>query len=271
MSRARRIVAWAAALTLPAVVGLAACSTTRPHEPDASSVTKPATTTLVRPATATPAPRTVGPATTAGPGVGTVTALTRTDAIGHGDWQPIDLPDGDAAVRLVADGDLVLIGGQRPDSRPTLYAVVADRPQPIAVRPAASSPYAAVARWQSLALRERHLTAVGGAHGGAHANTRWTTWEADLSTSPTRGTLTETPQSFWTFGGWEAGGLVDAVATSRGVFIVGAWNGTTGLDIAVWHQDGPRWQRRDSAGTALASGPAALMGASAAASTGREC
>lgn len=178
------------------------------------------------------------------------------------------MPDGVEPVRLAAEGDRVVVGGQGSDSRPTMNVMVAGELRSLAVRPDASSPYAALARWRSLALLDARLTAIGGASGGAHANTRWTTWDADLSGDPGRANVIEWPQAFWTFGGWEAGGLVDAVATSQGRFLVGAWTGTTGLDIAVWHEDGRRWARDDSAGTPLVSTPTALAGATAATSTG---
>ena len=66
-------------------------------------------------------------------------------------------------------------------------------------------------------------------HGGAHANPRWTVWAG----SPQR--LDEYPQTFETFGGQSAGGLLDIVFTSDGPVIAGSWAAMEGgLDTAVW-------------------------------------
>lgn len=214
-----------------------------------------------------------GPAAcTAGPAVPPVPP-SHTPAVGPR-WEPVALSPGVAPIRLAAQGDRLLVGGQRvTDSAPTLDLVDSSvdssvdhgSPAHLRVAPDPASPYAAVARWQSMALAAGRLTAIGGAPGGAHANTRWTVWDADFGTDWRRAVLTERPQNFWTFGGWEAGGLVDAVATADGPLLVGAWNGIVGLDIAIYHRRGLRWERAESAGTPLASTRTDLVGAAAAA------
>lgn len=99
------------------------------------------------------------------------------------------------------------------------------------------------------------VIAIGAANGGAHFNSRWTTWRG------TTAGIEELPQSFDTFGGWGAGDLADAVITSAGDAIVGTWGGAkTGLDGAVWLSSGQVWTRQDPAGTALQSTPELLVG-----------
>jgi hypothetical protein len=117
------------------------------------------------------------------------------------------------------------------------------------------SGYAFGARWQSVASDGTRVIAIGAANGGAHSNSRWTTW------SGTTAGIEELPQSFDTFGGWGAGDLVDVVVTSAGEAIVGTWGGAkAGLDGAVWLSSGPVWTRQNSAGTALQSTPQLLVG-----------
>src|ERR1035437_3951278 len=108
------------------------------------------------------------------------------------------------------------------------------------------SGYAFEARWQSVASDGTRVIAIGAANGGAHFNSRWTTW------SGTTAGIEELPQSFDTFGGWGASDLADAVITSAGDAIVGTWGGAkTGLGGAVWLSSGQVWTRQDPAGTAL--------------------
>ena len=88
------------------------------------------------------------------------------------------------------------------------------------------------------------VIAIGGANGGAHANVRWTTWAG------TAAGVVELPQSFYTFGGWGAGDLVEAVVTPSGDALVGSWGGArAGLDTAVWTFADRTWTRQDPAGT----------------------
>jgi hypothetical protein len=120
--------------------------------------------------------------------------------------------------------------------------------RPVPLHP--HSPYAKVADLVSLAARGGEVVALGVAHGGAHANFRWTVWSGSTSS------LDDDPQTFETFGGQSAGGLLDIVFTSEGAEIAGTWAAPEGgLDAAVWLPRGHRWVRQDSTGTALANTP----------------
>ena len=121
--------------------------------------------------------------------------------------------------------------------------------------PQPAVPYAPVARWYSVATDGTRIIAIGGANGGAHANVRWTTW------SGTPAGVDELLQSFYAFGGWGAGELVDAVITPGGDALVGSWGGAkAGLDAAVWTFADRVWTRQDPAGTALESTATVLVG-----------
>jgi hypothetical protein len=65
--------------------------------------------------------------------------------------------------------------------------------------------------------------------------------------------IAEFPQGFNTFGGPQAGDLVDVVAPASDPVVVGTWSSEHGLDGAVWLVAGETWVRQPSAGTVLAS------------------
>ena len=163
--------------------------------------------------------------------------------------RPTDLPAGLQPSTLVVDGDRLVVAGHRgttaADRRPAMAVLDSGGARSIALTP--REPYAEVADIFSVAADGTGLQTLGVAHGGAHANPRWTTW------SGTTSGVVDHPQVFWTFGGEEAGILVAIVATPAGPRIVGSWQGRTALDIAVWRPDGERWTRLDSAGTPLAN------------------
>lgn len=179
-------------------------------------------------------------------------------------WSRVVLPQDVEPVTLAASGSGVLVGGYA--------ATAAVRPRMLLVAPDGSrsaipliphSSYAAEARWESIASDGRRVIAVGGAPGGAHSNTRWTTWTGN------RAGLAESPQPFDTFGGWGAGDLLGPVLTSAGPVIAGSWAGArSGLDAAIWLPAGDRWRRASSAGTALESTPTLQVGPRAVTSTG---
>jgi hypothetical protein len=167
------------------------------------------------------------------------------------DWTAVALPTGLNPSSLAVAGESVLVGGRSTtgDERPGLVTVAADGAvTPLALTP--TSPYAKIADLASLATDGRTVYALGKAHGGAHSNFRWTTWQGS-----TTGGLAETAQSFYTFGGWGAGGLLDVVLTSDGPAIAGSWSSPdgAGLDAAVWSLDGKTWKRQESTGSALAN------------------
>ena len=174
-------------------------------------------------------------------------------------WAPVALPAGVEVRTLTTMGDRLLVGGLQagatPDTpSPVMLAIDAAGAQtPVPLKP--RSPYAPLARWYSVATDGTRIVAIGGANGGAHANVRWTTWAG------TAAGVDELPQSFYAFGGWGAGDLVDAVITPAGDALVGSWGGAkAGLDAAVWTFADRTWTRQDSAGTALESTSALLVG-----------
>jgi hypothetical protein len=164
-------------------------------------------------------------------------------------WTRIALPESFAASSLAAASGNLLVGGRasKGGDHPELVTVDASSTaRPVSLHPI--SPYAKVADLASLAAAGDHVFAIGAAHGGAHANFRWTVWVGSSHR------LNEYPQTFETFGGQSAGGLLDIVTTSEGPVIAGTWAASAGgLDTAVWLPEGRKWVRQESAGTALAN------------------
>ena len=165
------------------------------------------------------------------------------------DLRPIDLPAGLQPSTLAVDVDRLVVAGHlgttAANRRPAMAVLDARGSRSIPLTP--HEPYAAVADIFSVATVGTGLQTLGVAHGGAHANPRWTTWGGTTSS------VVDHPQVFWTFGGEEAGILVAIVATPAGPRIVGSWQGKGALDIAIWRPDGEKWTRLDSAGTPLAN------------------
>jgi hypothetical protein len=172
-----------------------------------------------------------------------------TETVRELSWSQIALPESVAASSLTSIADDLLVGGRASagGDHPALLVVdPAGSARPVPLQP--NSPYAKVADLVSLAAGGNKVVALGAAHGGAHANFRWTVWAG----SPER--LDDYPQTFETFGGQSAGGLLDIVYTSDGPAIAGSWAAPEGgLDAAVWLSRGERWIRQNSAGTALAN------------------
>jgi hypothetical protein len=166
------------------------------------------------------------------------------------DWVAVDLPNSMSPRSLTTAGPDLLVGGRSSveGHHPVLAAVTGDgtaRTVPLKPR----SPYAKVADLVSLDAEGTEVLALGAAHGGAHSNVRWTVW---------RGTpegLVEHPQTFETFGGPSAGGLINVVLTADGPVIAGTWSATSGkgLDAAIWLPDGETWVRQPSDGTTLSN------------------
>lgn len=174
------------------------------------------------------------------------------------------LPRGVEPVTLTASGPTLLVGGYAPTGKvkPRLLRI-APGGSGSEVRLVPHTGYAFEARWQSIASDGDRIIAVGGAPGGAHSNTRWTTWAG------TNAGVTEIPQPFDTFGGWGAGDVIGPVLTSAGPVIAGFWQGVrSGLDAAIWLPAGDRWVRQSSAGSALESTPELQVGPRSATSTG---
>jgi len=165
-------------------------------------------------------------------------------------WTRITLAEDIAPSSLAPAGSSLLVGGRvsMGGNHPVLFHVGATGVvRPVPLRP--TSPYAKVADLSSLASDGTQVFAIGEAHGGAHANFRWTSWSGSVQA------LTEHPQTFETFGGISAGALLDIVVTTDGPVIAGSWSAADarGLDAAIWLPRGQTWQRQESAGGALAN------------------
>ncbi|HTF39725.1 MAG TPA: hypothetical protein VK754_03920 [Propionibacteriaceae bacterium] len=164
-------------------------------------------------------------------------------------WSRIALPESVAASSLAPAPEVLLVAGRASSGRghPALFAVDASgNTHAVALHP--NSPYAMVADLVSVAAHGTEVVALGGKHGGAHANVRWTVWTGS------RQGLDEYPQPFETFGGQSAGGLLGIVIASDGPVIAGTWAANEGgLNAAVWLPTGRRWLRQESDGTALAN------------------
>jgi hypothetical protein len=179
-------------------------------------------------------------------------------------WSRIALPESVAASSLAPAAKTLLVGGRATSEgdQPVLFVVEASgSTRSVSLHP--NSPYAKVADLVSVAVDGDEVVAIGAAHGGAHANFRWTVWAGFTQR------LDEYPQTFETFGGQSAGGLLDIVSTSDGPAIAGTWASREGGDdTAVWLSRGQRWIRQDSAGTALANTPQIQGGPRAATAAG---
>ena len=160
-------------------------------------------------------------------------------------WHSIGLPDGMVPATLTSDHDVLFIGGSRTTggtTSPALAALSLDQstaePAPIRLTP--RTPYGKVAELTSIDAHDGTISAVGVARGGAHSNPRWTVWTG------TRHEVVDRPQTFETFGGWDAGALLGVAVDARGPLVAGTWQGPHGLDGAAWRAKGERWVRQSS-------------------------
>ena len=165
-------------------------------------------------------------------------------------WQAVGLPGGMTPSTVQVIGDALVVGGfvgSGVDRTPALArgAVGSRDPDLASVPLTPATPYGKVADLVSVTGNGSQLVALGAARGGAHANFRWTVWTGSASR------LVDRPQAFETFGGQEAGGLLDAGWDRQGPLIVGTWQGRRGLDGALWRPTGERWVRQPA--------PAALV------------
>lgn len=175
-------------------------------------------------------------------------------------WRAMGLGKVTPSTLLVTGDDLWVAGftGSGQERAPALSVIQVGGPDTPGVRmepPQGQSPYAKLADLFSLAADGKQLIGIGVAHGGAHANPRWSTWNLTTAPDPIPsatpgpvnpeppGTtqLIEQPQLFWTFGGEEAGGLIGAAWDAKGPMIVGTWQGKAGLDGAIWRRTGDTW------------------------------
>lgn len=161
----------------------------------------------------------------------------------------VELPRGSVPVVLAVAGDAVLVGVRR-DGQPLVPGLLRRGSDGTVskVPVQAVTPYGVLAAWRSIASDGDRVVALGGERGGAHGHVRWSVWSGSVAG------LGEQRQGFSTFGGYEAGDLVDVVLTPAGPALVGGWaSATLGFDVAVWTLSGDTWTRQSSAGTALES------------------
>ena len=100
-----------------------------------------------------------------------------TETVRELSWSRIALPESVAASSLAATSEALLVGGRASSGgdHPVLFVVDASGvAAPVPLHP--NSPYAKVADLVSVAARGDEVVALGAAHGGAHANFRWTVW-----------------------------------------------------------------------------------------------
>ncbi|NNG21199.1 hypothetical protein HJ590_16880 [Naumannella sp. ID2617S] len=195
-----------------------------------------------------------------------VACTPRPDPAPSSAWQRIEV-GGVSPDSLATAGTEVLVGGQTvavEQTRPRLLSLRDGRVSEVSLRSA--TPYGEVAEPVQIAAVGDRIHLLGTARGGAHGNPRWSTWSGDA------GAVVEHEQVFWVFGGHESGTMVALVAGSAGPVVVGSWAGERGMDVALWTagQDGTRWERRESAGTDLASTTTRQYEAHGAAGSGGE-
>lgn len=165
-------------------------------------------------------------------------------------WSRIDLPAGLQVDALAAEPGHAVVAGRVGDgdsARSVVLEVASDDHISAVrvvstVRVEAHTTYGRGTRWASLALSGGALRAIGSRAGGAHLIPRWTVWSGRLD-APAQ--LEEQVQTFETFGGPAAGGLVEVVAGGSHAAILGSWESRSsgGLDIALWTPSGSSWQR----------------------------
>ena len=168
------------------------------------------------------------------------------------EWQQLELPDGALPLTLVSTAGRLLVGS-RVAGRPTpagLDLLEDDQWSEVPLTPATG--YGRETAWLGMVAEGGHVYAVGGIAGGAHANTRVTTWSGSL------GALLEHQQPFATFGGWGAGDVGGIALAGAEPIVFGSWGSdAAGLDLAVWRAadlpDATVWRRQPSTGTALAA------------------
>ena len=162
-----------------------------------------------------------------------------------GGWRTVILPGGIVPSTVQLAGDELLVAGslgsgaERAPALARGSAVTAD-PGWRSVPLTPTTPYGRVAALVSVTGDGRSVQAVGAAHGGAHANFRWTIWTG------TPAGVVDRPQTFETFGGQQAGTLLAVTRDRAGPLIVGTWQGAHGLDAVVWRAEGQRWVRQPS-------------------------
>lgn len=164
-------------------------------------------------------------------------------------WQTVELPAGMTPSTVQPRAGVLLIGGNSAGNGdrapalvtlPTQDAPAAGTAMTVPLRPA--TPYGTVADLVSLTGADDAVVALGVARGGAHANARWTIWSGRTGTG-----VIDQPQTFETFGGWEAGTLLGVATDRSGPMVIGTWQGVHGQDGTTWRVSGDRWLRQPAA------------------------
>lgn len=168
---------------------------------------------------------------------------------GRADWQQVDLPGPGRVVTLTGTTDGLLVGRYDPTAvvRPSLHLLASDGTTRRITMLTTWKESGREAELVSVSTFGDQMVALGGARAGAHGNVRWTVWSGSTDQ------VSEQPQRFETFGGWDAGSLTGTAISRSGPLILGSWanRGRRGLDVAVWEQQGEGWFQPRGAGNAL--------------------
>jgi hypothetical protein len=156
-----------------------------------------------------------------------------------------------------SESGLVVAGTDSSDSGPSVVLATGET-----VPLVASEPYAASARIEAATSAGGKLYLIGGRSGGAHGNVRWTVWDGS-----TAGPVTSRPQDFFTFGGHDAGPLLDTVVVDGKPVIIGSRGGDAGPDAALYVADGEVWHQLDTP-SALHSANGVVLGFTAVTAVG---
>lgn len=143
-----------------------------------------------------------------------------------------DVPVDATADSLAVTDTGVLVGGHR-DTAPYLAQLDGSSPVPITLQP--GDPYAASATLVALGVDGDRRYALGTAIGGAHSNARWSTWMGSATELPSY------PQTFFTFGGHDAGPLLGVTTLDHQPIIVGIRTTSTGMRAAIYTARGTKW------------------------------
>lgn len=164
-------------------------------------------------------------------------------------WQRVELPGPGRVVALTGTPDGVLVGRYDPAARvrPSLDLLTPDGTTREVRMRTSWKESGREAELVSVSAFDDEVVVLGGARAGAHSNVRWTVWSGSTEQ------VSEQPQRFETFGGWDAGSLTGTAISRSGPLILGSWANRSrhGLDVAVWQQRGEEWSQPAGAGRAL--------------------
>ncbi|HML52328.1 MAG TPA: hypothetical protein PKD84_13110 [Propionicimonas sp.] len=176
-------------------------------------------------------------------------------------WRAVDL-DGLSPSTVTGLDDSLLVAGER-NSAPALDRISSDGDREN-FRLIPHEPYARTASLHSAAVLGDQLTALGVQTGGAHGNPRWTVWQGTLAAAE----LTNHPQSFFTFGGHDAGPLLGVASLADQPVIVGSRTTSTGSRLVIYTVQGTTWSAPTASPEVVSSNPTRELGFSAVANAG---